>query len=415
MRENDLRLETKLSQVFTIVAFVYFLFSLYYFVFLSPAGSGDESLFINDLIFIKTKGWLLALEKSISIPYMILGYPFSFFFKEYLALRFVNIFLLLVLLFYFFKIVKTKVIYFYGYLFFYLGTVPYFFVGTNDALFFVGLIIFMTEVFCFLEYKKMNSQLLAFLGLVVSFFTRELILVYFPVLVLNFYFLYKEGFSFFNKKMMVPSVLFFLFLLFNTPCLLNKGRLSYDDKIPPSTVKATWSQRQYLAQLLVNKGELQNFSHPSWEQTDLYLKENGSDSLPNGILNGLTFDSSLTIKEFFKDFYYSLFFGFRQLGLLLLFPFYFIIRSLKKGAFWDSSLYVPYCLLLLLAIFSLIIISYIEPRWYIGVFVLSIVFYTQHQMKNDINKGIVFANYLVLLCFSLWGIYGILHKFMGVL
>jgi hypothetical protein len=180
-------------------------------------------------------------------------------------------------------------------------------------------------------------------------------------------------------------------------------------------VKSSWSQRQYLAQLLVNKGELQNFSHPSWEQTDLYLKENGSDSLPNGILNGLTFDYRLTIKEFFKDFYYSLFFGFRQLGLLLLFPFYFIIKSIRKKTFWDLSLYIPYSLLLLLTIFSLIIISYIEARWHIAVFVLSIIFYTYYQLNNSINKGIVVANYTVLLSFSVWGIYGILHKFMGVI
>jgi hypothetical protein len=401
--------------VFCFIALVYFLLSFYYFFYCSEGGGGDESLFINDLLFIQTKGWFLALEKSISIPYLILGYPLSFFLKGYIALRVATVLVMLLLFFYFFKIVKIKATYFYGYLFFYMGTVPYFFVGTNDALFFTGLIVFMTEVFFFLENKKMNNQALAFSGLVISFFTRELILVYFPVVLLSFYFLYKAKFSFWSKKMVVPAVLFFFFLVLNIPCLLSKGKLSYDDKTPPITVKSSWSQRQYLAQLLVNKGELQNFSHPSWEQTDLYLKENGSDSLPNGILNGLTFDYRLTIKEFFKDFYYSLFFGFRQLGLLLLFPFYFIIKSIRKKTFWDLSLYIPYSLLLLLTIFSLIIISYIEARWHIAVFVLSIIFYTYYQLNNSINKGIVVANYTVLLSFSVWGIYGILHKFMGVI
>jgi hypothetical protein len=261
----------------------------------------------------------------------------------------------------------------------------------------------------------MNSPALAFSGLVISLFTRELVLVYLPIIVLSFYFLNKAGFSFYTKKMIFPGLLVLFFMVLNVPCLEQKGKLCYDDKTPPSSVKASWTQRQYLAQLLVNKGELQNFTHPSWEQTNLYLKENGPNSLPNGILSGLTFDYKVTITEFFKDFYYSLFFGFRQLGLMLLFPFYYIIRNLKKGRFWDVTLYIPYSLLVMLSIFSLIIISYIEPRWYITVFIISIVFYAHHQMKNAIRKEIVIANYLILLSFSLWGIYGILHKFMGVL
>lgn len=415
MKNIFLKLESKLRIAFISLALVYFSISLYYFVFLSAAGSGDEGLFVNDLLFLQKEGWLLAIAKSISIPYMLLVYPFSFLFTAYLALRFANVFLLVVLLFYFYKIAKIRSGIFYGYLLFYLGTVHYFFVGTNDVLFFVGLVVFMTEVYYFIEAKKMNNSALAFSALVISFFTRELFWVYFPVVLLSCFFLYKRDFSFFTKKMMVPLLLFFVFMVFNIPSLLSKSKLSYDQKVPSSSVQSSWNQRQYLAQLMVNKGEIPNFTHPSWEQTDLYLKKNGINCLPNGIIDGMTFDYVLTIKEFFKDFYYSVFFGFRQLGFMLLFPFYFIVRNSKSKNILDGSLFIPFVILMILGIFSLIIISFIEPRWYMSIFILAIVFYHQNQSRNKIYPLIIIANYVILMFFSIWGIYGLLHKFMGVL
>lgn len=404
-----------LGLVFKISVLIYFIISFYYFFFLSEAGGGDESLFVSDLIFIKTNGWISAIEKSISIPYMLLVYPFSFYLKEYVALRIANVFLLVLLVLYFFKLAKIKTSSFYFYLFFFVATSKYFFAGTNDAIFFTGLVIFITEVFYFIENKVINSQVLAFSGLIVSFFTREMFVIYLPLVMLSLYFLYKNGFSFFNKKMIFPILLFFFFIGVNIPSLKLNNKLSYDDKTPPSEIKASWSQRQYLAQLLVNKGELQNFSHPSWEQTQEYLIVNGPNSLPDGIVEGLIFDYSLTIKEFFKDFYYSMFFGLRQLGLILLFPFYFIIRNLKIQNILNPEMYIPYSLILMLCIFSLIIISFIEPRWYISVFICAIVFYNKNQDEKKINPYYILINYLVFICFSFLGIYSVLHKFMRII
>jgi hypothetical protein len=261
----------------------------------------------------------------------------------------------------------------------------------------------------------MNSQVLAFSVLIVAFFARKMFVVYLPVVMLGLYFLNKNDFSFLNRKMIFPILLFFFFLGVNFPSLKLNNKLSYDAKTPPSDIKASWSQRQYLAQLLVNKGELQNFSHPSWEQTHEYLIINGLKSLPDGIMEGLTFDYSLTITEFFKDFYYSMFFGLRQLGLILLFPFYFVVRNLKKQNILNSQMYIPYSLILILCIFSFIIISFIEPRWYIAVFICAIVFYNQYQVEEKINYIFIFANYFVLTCFSIYGIYNLLHKFFGII
>lgn len=403
-----------IETVFKFTALSYFFISFYYFFFLSQAGGGDEFLFVNDLVLIKKRGWIFAIEKSISIPYMIMVYPFSLFFKEYVALRIANIFLFLLLMLYFFKTVKIRVSSFYFYLFFFIGTSAYFFKGTNDALFFTGLAVFMIEVFYFIENKKMNNQSLAFSGLIVSFFTRELFLVYSPVIILGFYFLYKKGFSFFNKKMVYPLIIFFFFVGVNIPSLKLHNKLSYDYKKPSSEI-ANWSQLTYLSQILMNKGELKNFSNPSWEQTENYLKKNGPDSLPNSILKCLTFDYSLTIKELFKDFYFSMFFGLRQLGLMLLFPFYFIVKNVKKKAVLNPMMYLPYSLILMLSIVSLIIIANIEPRWYMSVFMITIIFYNNNQIQNRINPNYILMNYFVLTFFSIYGIYGIFHNLIGII
>ena len=384
--------------------------SFFYFFLFSQSGGGDEIVFINDLIYIRTNGWIESVQKSISIPYMILAYPLSLFFKDYLALRLVNILLILVLFFYFFKITKIKSSIFYFYLLFYLATVPIFFIGTNDALFFMGLIVFMNEVFCFSQKGKMNNQIIAFLGLIISFFTRELFVVYLPVVLLGFYFLYKNGFVFYRKNLILLTL---FFLVINIPSLNVNHKFSYDDKSPPSEMGVSWSQRQYLAQLLVNEGVIRNFSHPSWEQTVEYLQKNGPESLPNGVFQCLIFDYSLTIKEFFKDFYYSMFYGFRQLALILLMPFYFVFINLKKRNYLAPNLYIPYSMILMILIFSLIIISFVELRWHTTVFMMSIVFYSQHQDQKIITDRVISINYFFMFCFSLYGMYGLVLKLIN--
>ena len=61
-------------------------------------------------------------------------------------------------------------------------------------------------------------------------------------------------------------------------------------------------------------------------------------------------------------------------------------------------------------IFSFIIISYVELRWLIPVFVMAIVYYSEMEELNKISKYFVLANYLVLCLFSVYGIFKIFNK-----
>ena len=396
-----------IQNIFLFTVFIYFLVSSSYFLQKNPRG--DEFLFIADLEFIKNNGWIAAIKKNICIPYMLLVYPVSLFLKNYVALRFINILLLSFLFLYFLKKKNTFELTFYGYLLFFISTVGYFFYGTNDILFFIGLIIYLNEVNQLQKNNKWNSSL-AIIALIVSFFTRKLVIVFFPVLIFSFYIIYiHKGFKSLNIKLLIPSLV--LFLVLNIPSFLNKGNISYDLKTSPKNIKATWVQRQYLAQLMVNEGKLPDKQHPSWEETDAYLTSNGENSLPKSTLDGIFFDIQLTFKEFFKELYSCMFYGFRQLGLIIIVPLFILIKNVLETKRLSLSMNIPIYMFLMICIFSLIIISFMELRWLAPIFILSIVYFSDLQKQKKININIIISNYVILFFLSLYGIFSLWTKF----
>lgn len=399
-------LTQKAAVLFQYSAIAYLFVAIFYFMGLPTAG--DEFLFLSDLQLINNLGWYGAIVKNVSIPYMVLAYPLSLLMEDFVALRIVNILLVVLLFVYFYYVKKIKSTSIYFYLFFFISTVGYFYYGTNDCLFFVCLIIFFNEVHRAANDKEVHFNL-ALSVLIIAFFTRELFLVYLPIVLIGSYILYQSG-SRFTKRTVFPLGIFVVFLLLNIPSLQNNGSLSYDRKSPPEGLGVSWSQRQYLAQLMVNKGELANRQHPSWEATQQYLNENGKQSLPDGILNGITYNYQLTIKEFFKDFAYSMMYSLRSLGLML----FFTLLYWFKGSITDKKLklcsFVPFATLSMLMIFSFIIISYVELRWLSAVFVMTIVYYSEIENQKKISQYFVLANYLVLCLFSVYGVIRILYK-----
>ena len=397
----------KLSFVFQCLLPIYFIVTLYYFMSIS-AGVGDEFLFLSDLKKINELGWYEAIVQNISIPYMLLVYPMSFIFKDYVALRLVNIALVLVLFFYFYHVAKIRIKEFYFYCLFFIGTVGYFYFGTNDCLFFVSLIIFFTEVYSSLNKRVINFNL-ALTTLVIAFFTRELFLVYVPIILLGIYILFHSKYKL-TSKTFVPLCVVLLFLFLNLPSLEHNGSLSFDKKSPPQENGVSWSQRQYLGQLQVNNGTLPSGQHPSWEETEDYLQINGSNSLPDGILEGITFDVQLTIEEFFKDFGQSIILSIRSLCLMLLITLLYWFIAIYTTQKFDLNYFVPMATFAMLLIFSFIIISNVELRWLSAVFMLTIVYYSELENKNKISKYLIAMNYGLLCLLSIYGIFRVFYK-----
>ncbi|GGD84743.1 hypothetical protein [Planktosalinus lacus] len=392
---------------FFILLLIYLGVSTYFFLN-RPVGAGDESLFINDLILIKEIGWIEAIKESISIPYMLLAYPFSLILEEYIALRFVNILLLIITFFYFFKIDNRTSLKGYFYIIFYLSTVGFFYYGTNDTLFFISLIIFINEVYR-AAFKKTFHLNIALTALVICIFTRELFVIYFPIIIFGFYIFFKTKIKF-SKRLQIPIYLLIFLFVLNIPSLLQNGHFSYDNKKPPKGIEVSWSQRQYLAQLMVNKGELNNFQHPSWEETQNYIQIHGKESLPDGIIKSLIHDFNVTFKEFFKDLVYVLIYSSRSLGIILLINTLFFIVYTVKHKKVDNFSFVPIITLMMISIFSLIIISYVEMRWLAPVFIMSIIFYSDLEKNHKIPNILKYSNRLIMILFSIYGIINLTNK-----
>lgn len=399
-------LTQKAAVLFRYSAIAYLFVAVFYFMGL-PTG-GDEFLFLSDLQLIKNVGWYEAIAKNVSIPYMVLAYPLSLLMEDFVAIRVVNILLVVLLFVYFYYVKKIKSTTLYFYLFFFISTVGYFYYGTNDCLFFVSLIIFFNEVHSAANGKEVHFNL-ALSALIIAFFTRELFLVYLPIVLIGSYILYQSG-SRFTKQTFFPLGIFVLLILLNIASFQNNGSLSYDRKSPPEGVGVSWSQRQYLAQLMVNEGTLANGQHPSWEETKQYLVKNGKESLPDGVLNGITFNYQLTLKEFFKDFAYSMIYSLRSVGLMLFFTLFYWFKGIILDKKLRLNYFVPFATLSMLMIFSFIIISYVELRWLSAVFVMTIVHYSEIEGQNKISKYFILANSIVLCFLSIYGIFRIFSK-----
>jgi len=394
--------------IFRISTVTYLLLALYYFLS-KQSGGGDEALFLNDLQLILNSGWSAAIQKGISIPYMILVYPLSLLLEPYIALRLVNVFLLGGLVLYFYKVRSFTQFNFYALLFFFYSTVGYFLAGTNDALFIICLVIFLVETQAILTTSQKAS--LAWWGssLAIAFFTRELIIVFVPVILLAIYFILK------NKKgrlqsLLIPAAIVVLFIVLNIPSLRENHSLSYDKKLPPNAITANWVQRQYYAQLLVNEGKLANYNHPNWQQTQQYLEVNGAASLPRTIPEALIFNPKMTIKEFFKDFLFIALYGSRQLGLILAIVLLIFLKRFVKDRKFSSEVFIPTAVLTMAAVFGLIIMSFVELRWLGPVFVAAIAYFYDLIEKGKIPRLLIQANYVVITLLSWYGMYGMITK-----
>ncbi|WP_310556204.1 hypothetical protein [Flavobacterium sp.] len=395
-----------ISPLLKILIIISFLIFCYYFS-LKVEGTGDEHLFLNDLKFLKLNNWFEAISKKMAIAYLILAYPISFIIKDYLALRLVNVLLFLLLLLYCRKIgeIKNKMFYFY---FLFYSSNGWFLLGTNDTLFIVSLFIFFNEVYKFLENKKNTSIPLLWCSLIVAFFTRELVYVYIPVIIISFVLLINAKVNLLNK-IAIPIGLLGLFFLINSPSIITNHSFSYDNKKPPVGVKSNWAQRQYLAQLMVNDGKLNDEQHPSWQETDDYLLKNGKNSLPSTISEGVLFDFKLTVKEFFKDFSKVILQSIRQTGLIVIILIMFLMYNVLKNKI-ETNLYIPFILFLMIAIFSFIIISFVEIRWLTPLFIIALVYYSDLESNKKINKNIFLLNNLMTILVLFYGLYRVMHK-----
>jgi len=271
------------------------------------------------------------------------------------------------------------------------------------------MVIFISETHFILTSKNKEKLFLWGVAVVIALFSREIFIVFLPIVLLSMFLLHKRK-KLSTKSLLIPGLVFCFFIALNIPSLQENHKLSYDTKNPPSNVEATWVQRQYYAQMLVNNGKLKNYNHPTWAETDAYLTKNGKDALPNNTLSGLTFDIIVTVKEFFRDFLYIGLYSIRQLGLILLVILFFGFREFYKKKKITTQSYIPVIVLIMILIFAIIIISFVELRWLGAVFIMSILYYSLLVLKNKIPALLVSFNYEIIILICFYGMYSLFQK-----
>lgn len=383
---------------------VYGIVSLYYWFFKLPAGSGDEGLMAIYLEEANSVGLLKYIGVgNFSIPHLLALYLPSQILPPFLALRIVTLGFTLFLYLYIIKRFPVKYPEFRYHLLFYLFSGS-FFLGTNDTMMIFFLIIFFLE--CYRVIDGLDSEIASYapIALVTAFFTREMTIIYFPIIFLAILLLWNK--KMFSKRIILLTIGSFIFwIILNIPSLVKNQKISFDNKIQEKQMGVSWEQLQYLSQLYVNEGKLPENQHLKWGEVREYLNIHGEKSLPNSTLEAILFDPELTIKEAFKDFGSIMVSGLRQISLGIIFPFLVLVMFFFKKPLRRSLLFLSVSVLLMMIIFSIIIISYIEIRWLAASFLLSIM--GLYIVMNDIlNKNEYrLVNILVLILLNLYGIF----------
>jgi len=379
-----------------IIVLVYFLTAITYVLILNPGASGDEVYFLKEFQKVNEIGFVDAIESKISLPYIIINYlPYQLL--GLAGVRLTNTLLVFLFTYYVYKRTKSQknVIF----ILFYFSTVLFFFKGLNDTIFSLSLAVFFIESYYVIS-KRNGSYALALAALVISFFTRSLIIVYAPLVLFVIFLLFKSKRPKW-KNFVWPSFILILFLTLNLPSLMKNKSLSYDNKNSPESSKSNWVQRQYLSQLYANEGKIKSYNHVSWQETDSFLHKNGELSLPKTIFSAILFDYNLTIKEFLKDSFSTFLLSIRQIGIVYLLMAILLLRMIKTRKLEFSYSYKIIILAYSILVFSLIIISYLELRWLAPAF---LVFLVPFDLKKFSRKEI-FVNNIILTLVTVYGIF----------
>lgn len=269
--------------------------------------------------------------------------------------------------------------------------------GINDPL----LTLLLLSIVYILIKKTNSIQDFVYIGVLLALMlaTRKFTVLLIPsLLFFVFIVLRKQSAKLKKVAALVVSCLVFVIVL-NFPSLTENGSLSFHSKEKKEYV-ATWGQLQYHTQLLLEQGKVTYGDHATWEATDEYLAENGENALPKGIIDGLFFDVKRTTKEFFIDLVYNAKPFTRLLGLLFIlnifiFGYKLVRKKLSIKTFVNNP--IDTFSLIYIFILSLIVISYVEVRWFVPILcLLPFVFMKRIYMFTAGFKNAKTNNFLIL-------------------
>jgi len=367
-------------------------------LFLKNSPAGDEFGFSTVFNLYQEKGYSAALSEGSSVLFNIAASFFNLFFSDtLLSLRFTSLFFGILSFLMVIKIQKTFFSLSKNYFILFIITSAsilivssIFFAGINDTMiyFIISLMIFV--MFKYQKEKKIvKFSLIIGLLLGCMFLTRKMSVLYLPSIFLILILLYND------LKIKTPlklksfiiiiSVSALLVSAFNLPNLAKGKGISFHEKKLDKEI--TWQQLQYLTAIMNSNGDVENGQHATLDQVKQYIKKNGKESLPSSFLGTIFFDISFTVKQFFKNIFVQIIPITRLSGLVFLFLILFGLQNFSKKSS-NKHQYVILFFFTFIISLCLIVINYIEPRWYVGLLILLTVpvFSFLQEYSQDKNK-----------------------------
>jgi len=387
-----------------VLVVFYGLLAFYYWIVKVPPGSGDEGLMALYLDEAKDVGFFNYLGRgNISIPHFLIIYLPSLFLPSYIVLRIVTLLFSFLIYIYFVKRFPIDYPEFKFHLLFYLFSGS-FFLGTNDTMMIFFLLVFFLECYRVIAGLDTKLSIFAPIALLTALFTREMTIIYFPIIMLSIFILWNK-INFSIKKAVATIGILIFWIVLNVPSIIQNQKISFDNKIQEKQMGVSWEQLKYLSQLKANEGELPENQFLKWIDAREYLDLYGENSLPKSTLEAIMFNPELTVKESLKDFKSILIAGLRQISLAITFPFLLLFMVLLKRPISKPLLYLGSSVLIMMIIFSIIIISYVEIRWLATAFLLAIMGMYLIIQEFDRNIRYRLFNLLVLILLNAYGIF----------
>lgn len=367
---------------------------------------GDESSFLETFKIFIERGYYEANIHGNSILFNLFSYVFyKMGLNELLALKATSllfgILAVLLLLIYQKKAFKSlPETYKYVSLLTSLNVIivmSFIFTGINDSLLSPIIVLFFIVLH---HLKNTNMPRNYFYFLIGAIFallllTREMGVLFFPpiiILLLLYYFNNSFGIKKVFKYISI-TIFSFVFIvgLFNYPSIKQEHKLSFHEKKLDSEI--SWIQLTYLSLKKYYEGELAYDKYVSIKEVKEYLKENGEKSLPNTLVESLTFDIGMTTKIFFNEYIHLIKPFFRLLGVFFIFNLFIFIYYLFRGKLSIKKLLKEDLILFLIiytTIICIVIKAHIDPRWFLSILILlPFVFATKifnYGKRNNIKN-----------------------------
>lgn len=367
---------------------------------------GDENYFIDELARLKNNGFWNTFSGGISYTYLSISYLLSELFNmsNLYAMRLSSlisaVLFLISLAFVIKKYLNTLSIQIIAFLAIVHITVTlqFYFSAINDYTFFLFILWSLEHANSYRIKLKYKPLIYSFIFLFLAWLTRPMTIMYIPGI---FLIIFWKNLNLRAIKQISLSALpgVIIFLMIQTPALITYGSFKHENK-NPDDLPYNWSQRQYVAQLMYERGTLNPPEWATWEDVAMYLNTHGENALPRNLKESLTWDLTRTIREFFYDSISSLRYTLRFTGIFLFFLIPVYLRNKKLTFNPTVDFFYATIALYLIFFFSFIIITNVEVRWLLLssalIVIAGAVKLEEFKPKMKYYNGLLFFQLLLL-------------------